>query len=81
MVSSKEKPGAGQSLDGSPDAAGSAVGGPVGGTRSSGLKTISQCPRAVIGDMCRVPAFGWDTHTHTHTHAHAHILSLCPVFN
>ena len=30
--------GPGQSLDGRPDAAGSGVGGPVGGTLSSGLK-------------------------------------------
>ena len=54
--------GPGQSLDGRPDAAGSGVGGPVGGTLSSGLKIISQCPRAVIGDtaLCRVPSFGWD---------------------
>ncbi|CDQ82847.1 unnamed protein product, partial [Oncorhynchus mykiss] len=53
--------GPGQSLDGRPDAAGSGVGGPVGGTLSSGLK-ISQCPRAVIGDtaLCRVSSFGWD---------------------
>ena len=43
--------GPGQFLDGRPDAA-----------RSSGLKKISQCPRAVIGDtaLCRVPSFGWD---------------------
>ena len=49
-------------LDGRPDAAGSGVGGPVGGTLSSGLKKIFQCPRAVIGDtaLCRVPSFGWD---------------------
>ena len=39
--------GPGQSMDGRPDAAGSGVGGPVGGTLSSGLK-ISQYPRAVI---------------------------------
>ena len=32
--------GPGQSLDGRPDAAGSCVGGPVGGTLSSGLKNI-----------------------------------------
>ena len=32
--------GPGQSLDGRPDAAGSGVGGPVGGTLSSGLKNI-----------------------------------------
>ena len=48
--------GPGQSLDGRPDAAGSDVGGPVGGTLSSDLKKISQCLRAVIGDtaLCRV---------------------------
>ena len=51
--------GPGQSLDGRPDAAGSGVGGPVGGTLSSGPKNI---PRAVIGDiaLCRVLSFGWD---------------------
>ena len=32
--------GPGQSLDGRPDSAGSGVGGPVGGTLSSGLKNI-----------------------------------------
>ena len=32
--------GPGQSLDGRPEDAGSAVGGPVGGTLSSGLKNI-----------------------------------------
>ena len=32
--------GPGQSLDGRPDAAGSGVGGPLGGTLSSGLKNI-----------------------------------------
>ena len=32
--------GPGQSLDGRPDVAGSGVGGPVGGTLSSGLKNI-----------------------------------------
>ena len=44
---------------GDPDAAGSGIGGPGGGTFSSGLK---KCPRAVIGDiaMCRVPSFVWD---------------------
>ena len=57
--------GPGQSLDGRPDAAGSGVGGPVGGTLSSGLKKISQCHRAVIGPvidtaLCRVLSFGWD---------------------
>ena len=54
--------GPGQSLDGRPDAAGSGVGGPVGGTLSSGLKKMSQCPRAVIGDtaLCRVLSFGFD---------------------
>jgi hypothetical protein len=55
--------GPSQSLDGRPDAAGSGVGGPVGGTLSSGLKKISQCPRAVIGDtaaLCSVLSFGWD---------------------
>ena len=53
--------GTGQFMDGRPDAAGSGVGGPVGGTLSSDLKK-SQCPRAVIGDtaMCRVQSFGWD---------------------
>jgi hypothetical protein len=45
-------------MDGRPDAAGSGVGGPIGGTLSSGLKKRSQCPRAVIGDitLCRVPS-------------------------
>ena len=54
--------GPGQSLDGRPDAAGSGVGGPVGGTLSSGLKKISQCPREAIGDIAlsRVLSFGWD---------------------
>ena len=44
--------GLGQFLDGRPDAAGSGVGGPVGGTLPSGL----------IGDtaLCRVLSFGWD---------------------
>ena len=44
------------------DTAGSGVGGPVGGTLSSGLKKISQFPRAVIGDtaLCRVLSFRWD---------------------
>ena len=53
--------GPGQSLDGRPDAARSGVGGPVGGTLSSGLKT-TQWPRAVIGDsdLCRVLSFRWD---------------------
>ena len=48
--------GPGQSLDGRPDAAGSGVGGPVGGTLSSGLK------KYVIGDtaLCRVLSFGRD---------------------
>ena len=32
--------GSGQSSDGRPDAAGSGVGGPVGGTLSTGLKNI-----------------------------------------
>ena len=47
-------------MDGRPDAAGSGVGGPVGGTLSSGLKQKDS--RAVIGDvaLCRVPSFGWD---------------------
>ena len=51
--------GLGWSLDGRPDAAGSGVGGPVGGTLSSGLKKIFQYPRKVIGDtaLCRVPSF------------------------
>ena len=44
--------GPGQSLDERPDAAGSGVEGPVGGTLSSGLK-ISQCP-------CRMLSFGRD---------------------
>ena len=54
--------GTGQFLYGRPDAAGSGVGGPLGGTLSSRLKNISQCPMAVIGDttLCRVPSFGWD---------------------
>ena len=44
--------GPGQSLGGRPDAAGSGVGGPVGGTFSSGkIKKQSQYPRAVIGDI------------------------------
>ena len=34
----------GQSLDGRPDAAGSGVGGPVGGTLSSGLKKYPNAP-------------------------------------
>jgi hypothetical protein len=48
--------------DGRPDAAGSGVGGPVGGTLPSSLKRISKWPRAVIGDtaLCRVLSFGWD---------------------
>ena len=37
--------GPGQFLDGRPDAAGSGVGGPVGGTPSSGLKTNIQMPQ------------------------------------
>jgi hypothetical protein len=51
--------GPGWSLDGRPAAAGSGVGGPVGGTLSSGLK---KCPMAVIGDiaLCSVLSFGWD---------------------
>jgi hypothetical protein len=58
--SSKAKQG--WSLDGSPDATGSGVGGPVGGPLSSGLKKISQIPRAVIGDiaLCRVLCFRSD---------------------
>ena len=36
--------GPGQSLDGRPDAAGSGVGGPVGGTLSSGLKKYPNAP-------------------------------------
>ena len=36
--------GLGQSLDGRPDAAGSGVGGPVGGTLSSGLKKYPNAP-------------------------------------
>ena len=52
--------GPGQFLVGRPDAAGSGVGGPVGGTLSSGLKKkISQRPRAAPA-LCRVPFFGWD---------------------
>ena len=41
-----------QFLDGRPDAAGSGVGGPVGGTLSSGLKNIPM-------PKCRVPSFEW----------------------
>ena len=54
--------GPGWSLDGRPDSAGSGVGGPIGGTLASGLKKISQYPRALIGDiaLCRVLSFGWD---------------------
>ena len=36
--------GPGQFLDGRPDAAGSGVGGPVGGTLSSGLKEYPNAP-------------------------------------
>ena len=36
--------GPGQFLDGRPDATGSGVGGPVGGTLSSGLKTYPNAP-------------------------------------
>jgi hypothetical protein len=36
--------GPGQVLDGRPDAAGSGVGGPVGGTLSSGLKKYPNAP-------------------------------------
>ena len=36
--------GPGQFLDGRPDAAGSSVGGPVGGTLSSGLKKYLNAP-------------------------------------
>ena len=36
--------GPGQFLDGRPDAAGSGVGGPVGGTLSSGLKKYPKAP-------------------------------------
>ena len=48
-----------QSGDERPDAAGSGVGGAVGGTLSSGLKKY---PRAVIGDtaLCRVLSSRWD---------------------
>ena len=54
--------GPGRSLDGRPDAAGSGVGGQVGGTLSSGRNKISLFPRAVIGDiaLCRVPSLGGD---------------------
>ena len=40
--------GPGQSQDGRPDAAGSGVGGPVGGTLSSGLKKYSQIPNLAL---------------------------------
>ena len=61
-LASEAKQGKHQFLDGRPDAAGSGVGGPVGGTLSSGLKKISQYPRAVIGDtaLCMVLSFRWD---------------------
>ena len=54
--------GPGQSLDGRPDAAGSGGEGSVGGILSSGLKQISQCPRAVIGDIApySVLSIRWD---------------------
>ena len=47
----------GWSLGGRPDAAGSGVGGPVGGTLFSGLNKMP--PRAVIGDIawCRGAVF------------------------
>jgi hypothetical protein len=51
--------GPGQSLDGRPDAAGSGVGGPVGGTLSSGLKNIPM-PQGSDTGLCRMPFFGWD---------------------
>jgi hypothetical protein len=56
----------GQSLGGRPDATGSDVGGPVGGTLSSHQQKIyniiSQFPGDVIGDitLCRVLSFRWD---------------------
>ena len=43
MLLKLNRVGPGQFLDGRPDAAGSGVGGPVGGTLSSGLK---KCPNA-----------------------------------
>ena len=45
--------GHGWSLDGRPDAAGSCVGGPVGGTLSSGLKNI-QMPQGSDWGHCSV---------------------------
>ena len=50
--------GPGQSLDGRPDAAGSGVGGTVGGTLSSGLRR-SQGSEVDIA-LCRVLSFGLD---------------------
>ena len=49
------------SLDGRLDTAGSGVGRPVGGTLSSGLKKISQCPREVIWDiaLCSGTSTDW----------------------
>ena len=53
MLLKLSRVGPGQSLDGKPDVAGSGVGGPVGGSLSSGLKKY---PNA----LCRVLSFRWD---------------------
>ena len=52
------KVGPGQFLDGRPDSAGSGVGGPVGGTLSSGQKNIIPMPQGSDWDtaLCRVPS-------------------------